>query len=75
MPFLQNQVSHTFIYSPFMETKQDWFIRKTGLQKLCNKSSAFQMKYCMKGVYFKLSVQEITALIESTTVYENENEK
>ncbi|MGL9773846.1 MAG: hypothetical protein ACR5LG_07785 [Sodalis sp. (in: enterobacteria)] len=75
MPFLQNQVSHTIIHSPFMENKHDWFIRKTVLQKLCNKLSAFQMKYCMNGVYFKLSVQEITALIEGTTVYKNENDK
>lgn len=75
MPFLQNQVSHTLIHSPFTENKHDWFIRKTALQKLINIISAFQMKYCMNGVYFKLSVQEIAALVEGTTVYYNENGK
>ncbi|RLR17262.1 hypothetical protein D8L93_10930 [Sodalis-like symbiont of Bactericera trigonica] len=75
MPFLLNQVSHTLLYSPFIAKKSDWFIRRTFLHALCNKLSAWLIKYFMNGVYLKLSVQEISTLIEGTTAYQNEIRK
>lgn len=73
LPFFQNQVSHTLMYSPFVADKNDWFIRKTIYQKFFNKLSAYYLKYFMNGVYLDLDVSEISSLIEGTTVYQDEN--
>ncbi|MGP4123820.1 MAG: hypothetical protein ACTXOO_05295 [Sodalis sp. (in: enterobacteria)] len=75
LPFLQNQVSHTLMYSPFMDKKKDWFIKKTICQNFFNILSAYYLKYFMQGVYLKLNVLEIACLIESTTVYQDKSKK
>lgn len=66
---LNNQLFHSYVYSPFYRKKTDWFIKKNSTTALCTWISAFYLKHFYKGTHLPMKVSEIAKLLSISTPY------
>ncbi len=72
---LNNQLSHSWFYSPFYKSHNDWFIRKNKFSKINLWISACYLKYLYKGAYFPMPVKEVVGLLHDSTPFRKLPEK
>lgn len=69
---LNNQLSHSWFFSPFYKNNDDWFIKKRRMICISNFISACYLKYLYWGAYFPMSVMEVARLLNDSTPYQCE---